>query len=29
VFFKFAGPAKTVVQNQIAFQKILDSLSAQ
>ncbi len=29
VFFKFAGPAKTVAQNQIAFQKILDSLSAQ
>jgi hypothetical protein len=29
VFFKFAGPAKTVAQNQGAFEKMLDSIGAQ
>lgn len=29
VFFKFTGPAKTVGQNQAAFEKLLESLSAQ
>jgi len=27
VFFKFTGPAKTVAQNQAAFDKLLASLS--
>jgi hypothetical protein len=29
VFFKFTGPAKTVAQNQAAFEKMMDSLAAQ
>jgi hypothetical protein len=29
LFFKFTGPAKTVGQNQAAFEKVLASLSAQ
>jgi hypothetical protein len=29
VFFKFTGPAKTVAQNQSAFEKVLSSLSTQ
>ncbi len=29
VFFKFAGPAKTVAQNQGAFEKMLSTLSTQ
>lgn len=29
VFFKFTGPAKTVAQNQAAFEKMVDSLASQ
>jgi hypothetical protein len=29
VFFKFTGPAKTVAQNQSAFEKMLSTLNAQ
>ena len=29
VFFKFTGPAKTIAANQQAFEKMLESLSAQ
>ena len=29
VFFKFTGPAKTIAQNQAAFEKMMDSIGAQ
>jgi len=29
VFFKFTGPAKTVAQNQSAFEKMLASMSSE
>jgi hypothetical protein len=29
IFFKFTGPAKTVAQNQAAFEKILSTLHTQ